>query len=738
MRFGVTRGAGGPDHAESGGGKGLPFSRECQSQTLSSLETYENPFEETASAGSRKTDVLASFSSTPLEVRIRELEVVLVIRCISRLLLTLIGFLATSPSALSQTFCGNDDTFNPPPVCISPGNPPGCRPVFDWQSNFIALTRLGNHFMPTFGDGDSMTEPFWLQGGEVNPFGSEGLRETWYIARDQITGTAPLHRLFSTQTGDHMDSPSEKGSEFGYVREFTHGFGFTAPQAGMSLLTRYLRSDIFDHRTWLFTEPPSGYAFDLGLGQYGYQRYGNRLNMCEVFSTAYANPLTNSVFRIDFNRVWGNAIGRITYLPTGLQLVSEQIGAMVQSTLYATDDGRCCSYNPTQSGGIDHNNGANTKRWAGSPILSSQRFLATPPYQIDELKPLNFSHVPWAGTDGYSPLLWRGTFRKTTTLGTLIEGRLFEDVIHIGLEAKKDADAPPTMFNGLYNMNNVYFVTLAPLGDANPQLPDQDRPQLELIDLPTGTTVQQIQPDGFNCELYSNRPSPIDRAVVASNPTGTFAYGFYAPTNPDAYKVLFYCDGAFPTGGNDCHPTPGTCPTYFQMLVFDVFNNRILGSTYAHNENLYFVAGPKAKVIQRLRQIQCSVTGGTNCAVSYFYTVTPCRILDTRNAPGPYGGPGISSGTSRDFMLAGQCQIPTTAASIVLNLTVTDAGSQGGLGAHPTGTSSPPASAISYSSGQTRAKIGIYGLSPDGRLTVRADQPSGLVHVIIDVSGYFE
>ncbi|MGH9367048.1 MAG: S8 family peptidase, partial [Thermoanaerobaculia bacterium] len=41
-----------------------------------------------------------------------------------------------------------------------------------------------------------------------------------------------------------------------------------------------------------------------------------------------------------------------------------------------------------------------------------------------------------------------------------------------------------------------------------------------------------------------------------------------------------------------------------------------------------------------------------------FYTVTPCRAVDTRNASGPLGGPALSAGGTRTFALAGQCGIP--------------------------------------------------------------------------------
>jgi hypothetical protein len=47
-----------------------------------------------------------------------------------------------------------------------------------------------------------------------------------------------------------------------------------------------------------------------------------------------------------------------------------------------------------------------------------------------------------------------------------------------------------------------------------------------------------------------------------------------------------------------------------------------------------------------------------------FVPVTPCRVVDTRNAPGQFGGPPITGGSYRDFALPdGGCSIPSTAAA---------------------------------------------------------------------------
>ena len=55
---------------------------------------------------------------------------------------------------------------------------------------------------------------------------------------------------------------------------------------------------------------------------------------------------------------------------------------------------------------------------------------------------------------------------------------------------------------------------------------------------------------------------------------------------------------------------------------------------------------------------------------------------------------------------------------------------------YPAGTSLPLASSINYTAGQTRANNAIIPLNAFGEMTVVA-KPSGTVHFILDVNGFF-
>jgi photosystem II stability/assembly factor-like uncharacterized protein len=122
---------------------------------------------------------------------------------------------------------------------------------------------------------------------------------------------------------------------------------------------------------------------------------------------------------------------------------------------------------------------------------------------------------------------------------------------------------------------------------------------------------------------------------------------------------------------------------------------------------------------------------------SSFFTVNPCRLVDTRSGDGLRGGP-LPAGSERVVPIAGNCGIPATARSVALNITVTGPTDAGYLTFYAPGTLPPETYSVAYATGRTRSNNGIVGLDELGNLAVKCRQPSGAVHIILDVSGYFE
>jgi hypothetical protein len=115
-----------------------------------------------------------------------------------------------------------------------------------------------------------------------------------------------------------------------------------------------------------------------------------------------------------------------------------------------------------------------------------------------------------------------------------------------------------------------------------------------------------------------------------------------------------------------------------------------------------------------------------------FYPLPPCRLFDTRTSADAMGG-----STTRAIAGVGACGVPLTAKSLVANVTVTEASAPGELRISTPGDV-PVASAISFTAGRTRANNAIVPLSV-GEFQVRNQSPGdSWLHLIVDVSGYFQ
>jgi trimeric autotransporter adhesin len=123
-----------------------------------------------------------------------------------------------------------------------------------------------------------------------------------------------------------------------------------------------------------------------------------------------------------------------------------------------------------------------------------------------------------------------------------------------------------------------------------------------------------------------------------------------------------------------------------------------------------------------------------------FYTLTPCRLVDTRSPDGPLGGPSLPAHGQRTFTLAGSCGVPATAKALSINVTVVQPASAGDLRLYPADQGAPLAAALNFRSGQTRTNNAVLGLSVTGvtgAITVQND--AGVpIALVLDVNGYFQ
>lgn len=121
-----------------------------------------------------------------------------------------------------------------------------------------------------------------------------------------------------------------------------------------------------------------------------------------------------------------------------------------------------------------------------------------------------------------------------------------------------------------------------------------------------------------------------------------------------------------------------------------------------------------------------------------FFAVPPCRVVDTRNPVSTNGGPIVGNGGQRDFAIRGNCGVPSTAKAVSLNVTVTGATTASFLSLWPSGATRPVVSTINFTQNDPALANGaIVGLSTNTN-DLSVFNSGGNVHVILDVTGYFQ
>jgi uncharacterized repeat protein (TIGR01451 family) len=122
-----------------------------------------------------------------------------------------------------------------------------------------------------------------------------------------------------------------------------------------------------------------------------------------------------------------------------------------------------------------------------------------------------------------------------------------------------------------------------------------------------------------------------------------------------------------------------------------------------------------------------------------FFTVLPCRVIDTRYPSGTWGGPALAARAERVFPIVGRCGIPPTARAVALNLAVILPTGRGFLNAYAASLSAPPTtSVLNFTTGLTRANNAVVRLSGAGEIAVFNGMAAGTTHLVLDVVGYFE
>ncbi len=130
----------------------------------------------------------------------------------------------------------------------------------------------------------------------------------------------------------------------------------------------------------------------------------------------------------------------------------------------------------------------------------------------------------------------------------------------------------------------------------------------------------------------------------------------------------------------------------------------------------------------------------------HYYSLTPCRIFDTRVASGDTAGaPILSDQVVRTFIVQGKCGVPVGAKAVSVNLTAVGPTGAGFITLYPTGITRPVVSSLNFNTGEPA--VGNGALVPiadqsthaqDLSVFARVTAGAGTVHAVLDVTGYFQ
>ncbi len=131
---------------------------------------------------------------------------------------------------------------------------------------------------------------------------------------------------------------------------------------------------------------------------------------------------------------------------------------------------------------------------------------------------------------------------------------------------------------------------------------------------------------------------------------------------------------------------------------------------------------------------------GGPVSASALAPLTPGRLMDTREGQstvdGQFAGIGVRAANSvTELQVGGRGGVPTDAAAVVLNVTVTGAQGSGFITVFPCGEALPTASNLNFQSGDTVPNAVVVKLGAGGKVCLFAAESA--THLIADTNGYF-
>jgi hypothetical protein len=324
---------------------------------------------------------------------------------------------------------------------------------------------------------------------------------------------------------------------------------------------------------------------------------------------------------------------------------------------------------------------------------------------------LNLTVVPRTGTLGYLTVWPDGQMRPTVSTLNSLDGSVIANAAVVPAGAAGAIDAFVTDDTDLIIDINGYF---APPSTNTLQF--YPLPPCRVFDTrgPNGTLggPSFAGGDARSFPIAGSCGAPLNAAAYSLNAT-------VVPHGSLGYLTIW------PTG----QPQPVT--STLNSLDGTPLANAAIVPAGTDGAVSFYAANATDVIVDINGYFAPPATGGLS-----FYAATPCRLVDTRNTDGTFGGPVMSAQTSRSFPLTqGACGLPDTAQAYSLNMTaVPQAPILGYLTTWPTGVAQPVVSTLNALKGQVVANAAVVPAGTDGAISVFVTDNS---HVIIDTNGYF-
>ncbi len=221
-----------------------------------------------------------------------------------------------------------------------------------------------------------------------------------------------------------------------------------------------------------------------------------------------------------------------------------------------------------------------------------------------------------------------------------------------------------------------------------------------------------------------SREFPLPMSACAP-PATSRAYSLNVTVVPDPAKQFLAYLTAWPTGQE--RPGVSTLNSWTGKVVA----NAALVSAGTNESVSVFVTDPTDLILDLNGYFASPGSAGA----LLFYPVAPCRIADTRDLAGPFGGPTMEGEEARSFVIpASRCNIPANAAAYSLNVTVVPDGVLSYLTAWPAGSARPNVSTLNSWDGTLVANAAIVPAGTNGAISIYVTDRT---EVILDIDGYF-